>query len=455
MTDTANPYQEINLDHLDPSPTNPRKHYGKEAMAGLVKSIRDDGVLLPLLVRFHPTAKGHFEIIAGERRFKAATKAGLERVPCRIINASDERALEIQAAENLAREDLNPLEEAATYEALMKATGKTQEQLAEKYKRTQSYIANRLRLLKLPKRWKSKLIDGTAPVTFGRDLAGWLKYPAVYAELDRAVERIKKNMPTGGVMELPDYRLALADAIHEVSEPFYKLSALGTGAALQKEVDVVTIPDHLGGGQRIMNTERLAELLQEHEWSQDDEQDAQEPPEATETEPELFDGETDETPAERPPVATAEEIQANVDHAQEVADRNKANQEAAAGPAVDYGEYWRQWVRGEIEARLCDDGDQFLAQVSRIPQFWNSWKPDEPFLKLHTFDQLKALAREWGLDMVHLEGYTEATQAMIDEILLQTTQKRIQFEGDPFHRIGPPLALIEQGWELLVEGAQG
>lgn len=459
---TATDYQDISLDQLDPSPTNPRKHYAREPMAGLIKSIQDEGILFPLLVRTHPTAKGSFQIIAGERRFRAASKAGLQVVPCRVVEADDERALNLQALENLAREPLNPLEEAATYQAIMDDTGKNQDQIAAKFGFSQSYIANRLRLLKLPRTWQKKLINETVPVTFGRDLAGWIKWPQVFVELDRAVERIKGNLPTGGIMELSDYRAALADAIHEVGEPYYKLAPLGEGAAIQKELDVVKLPADLGGGQVIMNAERLAELLQEREWEAEEDQ-TEGPDElpadqaATATPPHvphenLFYDDADVGPGEPTTYDSDALNQAdqeareridkreNASHAQTVADRNKANQRATQGPPVDYFEYWKAWVSAEITRRLDDAG--FLFRVADDPQFWNTWKPDEAFLKLHTFEQLKAFAWEWGLDMARLEGYKTASQTMIDEILILTTQKRMGFGDEPAHRIGPPLELM-------------
>jgi ParB/RepB/Spo0J family partition protein len=458
MTTATNaPGAMIRMDGLILSDTNARKHFDADELAALVKSIKARGILAPLVVRVHPAEPDHFEIIAGERRFKAAQKAGLEAVPCRIVEADDATALEIQADENLARVNLNPLEEAATYQTLIDGTGKTQEQIAAKYKRTQSYVANRLRLLNLPKTWQKKLITGEIPLTFARDLAAWVKYPFLisFQQMELRLDILKHNLAPGGELELSDFRGLLADGICDISAPLKDAAPLSLTPELRKELVIKGVPETMfpAGTERVFNVDRLNQLLEETEtqeaWTE--EIDISSPSQLDQAP--LFDPEEmapDPTAAESIPEKSPAEIAANTTHAQEVADRNKA----AAGPAVDYAEYFRECVVQMIAKRLNAREPVFLKQVSRLPQFWNHWKPDEPFLKLFSHAQLIELAREWGLDLKHLEGYTEATPAMIDEILLQTTQKRLEFGEDPFHKIGPPLALIEQGAAVIKEGVQ-
>lgn len=457
---------------LVPSTTNARKHYGTAELSALVKAIKDNGFTQAILARVHPSQPGKYEIIAGERRFRAAQKAGLAAVQCRILAADDRAALVIQADENLVRENLNPLEEAATYKKLMDSAGFTQEQLAEKYQRHQSYISNRLRLLNLPKTWKRKLITGAVPVTFGRDLATFIKYPQIYEPLEQAVERMRRHLEPGVEPELSDYRAALADAITEVAADIKAAAALAITKALRAELEVVAMPETLfpRGTEFIFNTARLAELLAEYEIDnqemdtgaphQLDEAPLFDPEEmGPETGPgyeNLFYDDPENGPGgpaadpEETPGRTVEEMKASATHAQEVAERNKT----AAGPGVDYAEYFLDCVSRMILKRLNAREPVFLKQVSRLPQFWNTWKPDEPFLKLHSHAQLIELAREWGLDMARLDGYETATQAMVEEIMIMTAQKRIDFGEEPHHRIGPPLGLIMEGTANIKDGVE-
>jgi ParB family chromosome partitioning protein len=125
----------------------PRRNFSADSLEELARSIREHGVAQPLLVR--PTDQG-YELIAGERRLRAATLAGLTDVPVRVLNVSDQEALELALIENLQREDLDPLEEAEGYRTLMEKFGLTQEQVAERVGRARTSVANALRLLSLP-----------------------------------------------------------------------------------------------------------------------------------------------------------------------------------------------------------------------------------------------------------------------------------------------------------------
>lgn len=138
---------EISIDLIDPSALQPRMIFDESKLDELARSISSNGVVQPLLIR----RKGaRFELIAGERRWRAAQRAGLDKVPAVIRNVSDEKVLELALIENIQREDLNPIEEARAYRKLIDTLGLTQETVAERVGRDRSYVTNYLRLLRLP-----------------------------------------------------------------------------------------------------------------------------------------------------------------------------------------------------------------------------------------------------------------------------------------------------------------
>ena len=263
------------------------------------------------------------------------------------------------------------------------------------------------------------------------------------------MERIKKNLPTGGILELSDYRSALADAIQEVGEPYYKLAPLGQGKEIQKELDVVIIPADLGGGRVIMNAERLADLLAEHAAQQEDDDEPDETPPADTVNPphipheNLFYDDAEVGPGEPAERTQGPQEAAAVPAMETRAEPITAAQESFPGPAVDYSGYWREWVRAEINRQI--NQDDFLAHISSLSGFWDAWKPDQAFLELHTRDQIMALAREWELDVARLEDYPTATPAMIDDFLIMCAQIRMEFEPGDATKIRPPRGLVKQG----------
>ena len=151
------------------SPTNPRRHFSPEAMAELVASVRSHGVIEPLIVRKNGGAK--FHLVAGERRLRAATEAGLKTIPVRVMELSDEEALEVQTIENLHREDLNPVEEAQGFAALIEAGQYTPQTLAEKLGKSRSHIFGRLKLLKAGAAVREALARGELAPSVGTLLA--------------------------------------------------------------------------------------------------------------------------------------------------------------------------------------------------------------------------------------------------------------------------------------------
>jgi ParB family transcriptional regulator, chromosome partitioning protein len=136
------------IDMISANPLNPRKHFAEEDLESLAKSLKDKGLLQPIVVR--PSTNGGYEIVAGERRWRAAQRAGIHDVPVLIRELDDRETLEIALIENVQRADLNPLEEARAYKQLIDQYSYTQQQLADSIGKSRSHIANTLRLQTLP-----------------------------------------------------------------------------------------------------------------------------------------------------------------------------------------------------------------------------------------------------------------------------------------------------------------
>ena len=179
LPDTADAEQsirELPVGDIDPNPDQPRQSFSEESIASLTQSIRDQGVLQPLLVS---PAGGRWRLIAGERRWRAAREAGLERVPCLVRELSLPQQMEVALIENLQREDLNPVETAQGIRALMDQCGYTQEEAAARLAKSRPAVANLLRILTLPE-------DVIDLVRVGRLTAG---HARVLAGLDSAEEQ--------------------------------------------------------------------------------------------------------------------------------------------------------------------------------------------------------------------------------------------------------------------------
>ena len=144
---------------IEPNSAQPRKNFDPEAMRELTHSIAMHGVVSPITVR--RAGDGYYQIIAGERRWRAARSAGLTEIPALVIEADDKTVMELALIENLQRQDLNPIEEAQGYHSLMEEYGLTQEQVAERVVKSRPAVANALRLLSLPAEAQQMLADGT------------------------------------------------------------------------------------------------------------------------------------------------------------------------------------------------------------------------------------------------------------------------------------------------------
>jgi ParB family chromosome partitioning protein len=161
------PPHEIPIDEVDVNPRQPRKAFDPIALDDLARSIKTSGLIQPVVVRRAPN--GRWELIAGERRWRAARQAGLQRIPAIVREATDAESLELALVENLLREDLNPMEEAEAYQRVLTEFQWTQEQLAQRIGRDRSSIANTLRLLRLPQAIQDDLRSGR--LTMGHAVA--------------------------------------------------------------------------------------------------------------------------------------------------------------------------------------------------------------------------------------------------------------------------------------------
>ncbi len=151
---------------VEPRLDQPRKRFDEVAMEELVSSVREHGVIQPLTVR--PVGDGYYQIVAGERRWRAAREAGLDRIPVKVVSADDKTAMELALVENLQREDLNPMEEARGYDTLIREYGLTQEETAARVGKSRPVVANLLRLLKLPEDVMELVEDGKLSLSLAR-----------------------------------------------------------------------------------------------------------------------------------------------------------------------------------------------------------------------------------------------------------------------------------------------
>ncbi|MBN2621746.1 MAG: ParB/RepB/Spo0J family partition protein [Acidimicrobiales bacterium] len=162
--------REVPISQIEPNPYQPRSHFDEESLAGLTASIRELGVLQPILVR--EIGPDRFALIAGERRWRASKRAGLQFMPIIVRDVSDELTLQHALVENLHRDDLNPLEEAAAYQQLIEDFNMTQEAVAHRVGKSRSAVANLLRLFQLPPQVQRLVADGQVSAGHAKALLG-------------------------------------------------------------------------------------------------------------------------------------------------------------------------------------------------------------------------------------------------------------------------------------------
>lgn len=172
---------EVPLKDIRPNPYQPRKHFDEEKLNELAQSIKEHGIFQPIILK--ESVQG-YEIVAGERRYRAASIVGLENVPAIIVDFTDQQMMEIALLENIQREDLNAIEEAQAYATMMKKLNLTQEELAKRVGKSRAHIANTVRLLKMPKKLQNYVLDGELTM-------GHIK-PLITIDEDKALEVAQK-----------------------------------------------------------------------------------------------------------------------------------------------------------------------------------------------------------------------------------------------------------------------
>jgi ParB family chromosome partitioning protein len=227
--DRARGQRLVPVEFLRPNSRNPRKSFDEAELEELAQSIRERGIIQPILVRTLPGLVDVYEIIAGERRWRAAQRAGLHEVPVILVEATDKDALEIAIVENVQRADLNAIEEAGGYEQLMTEFGYTQLDLSKIIGKSRSHVANTLRLMKLPESVRRSLSDGSLSAGHGRALLAFEDPEAVARKVVSAgltvrdVERMAQQANADGAapeskmqpQKDPDTR-ALEQALEDV-----------------------------------------------------------------------------------------------------------------------------------------------------------------------------------------------------------------------------------------------
>lgn len=197
--------QELNIKEIRPNPYQPRKVFDEESIEELRKSIEQHGILQPIIVR--KSIKG-YEIVVGERRYRAAKAAKLETIPVVVRELDEQQMMELAVLENLQREDLTPVEEALAYHMLMERLKLTQEELAQRLGKSRPHIANHLRLLSLPTNIQDMITDGKISMGHGRALLGLKQKEKINAvvkktikenlnvrQLEKLVQQLNNNVP--------------------------------------------------------------------------------------------------------------------------------------------------------------------------------------------------------------------------------------------------------------------
>jgi ParB family transcriptional regulator, chromosome partitioning protein len=172
VNDRGSSLREVPISNIKPNPSQPREHFDEDTMASLASSIKELGILQPVLVREVPEGSGDFELIAGERRWRAARRAGLQTIPVLVRSVDEAQSLEQALVENLHRQDLNVLEEAAAYQQLIEEFDYTHDQVATRVGKSRTAVTNTLRLLQLPSGVQRLLGEGQISAGHARALLG-------------------------------------------------------------------------------------------------------------------------------------------------------------------------------------------------------------------------------------------------------------------------------------------
>ncbi len=214
----AKSQRRVPIEYLTPNPRNPRRVFADAELDELAQSIRERGIIQPIVVRATPDGGKTFEIIAGERRWRASQRAGLHEVPIVVLDVSDAEALELAIIENIQRADLNPLEEAAGYQALASQYEHSQDDIATIVGKSRSHVANTLRLLKLPDSVKAYINEGRLTAGHARALINTPDPEAVARDIVekglnvRQVEKLRQEQAAAAVKKARSGAKARKDA---------------------------------------------------------------------------------------------------------------------------------------------------------------------------------------------------------------------------------------------------
>lgn len=248
--DNTNSVQKISIDSLTASPFQPRMDFDEDALETLSLSIKEKGILQPLLVR--QKINGKYEIIAGERRFRAALKAGLKEVPVMIKEMSDKEVLEVALIENIQRENLSPIEEAESLNSLIKSFSHTQESLSQVIGKSRSYVANTLRLLSLPQSVQQMVRENILTAGHVRPLIGLENAEEIAEKI------IKKGLNVRQVEELVQQAKDATPKIKKTKSQDITDIEKNIKQHLGLKVKIST--DQKGGGKVVLAYSDLSEL---------------------------------------------------------------------------------------------------------------------------------------------------------------------------------------------------
>lgn len=255
--------EQINVKSIKPNPYQPRKIFDEEAIQELSNSIKEHGVLQPIILR---KVDVFYEIVVGERRFRAAKLAGLKEIPAVVRQLTNEESMELAILENLQREDLSPIEEAEAYVNLMENLNLTQEQLAFRLGKSRSHIANHMRLLALPKKVIMLIAEGKLSMGHGRTLLGLQKKEKIIPtservmkenlnvrQLEKLVQNLNENVPR------ETKKSVTKDVFVEEQESSLR-DYFGTNVTINKRKDQGKIEIEFFSDEDL---ERILQLLQE------------------------------------------------------------------------------------------------------------------------------------------------------------------------------------------------
>lgn len=225
----------VPIEHLHPSRVQPRTHFDEEALEALAESIREQGLLQAILVRRHPERPAEYEIVAGERRWRAAQRAQVHEVPIVIRELDDGTALELAIVENVQRQDLNPLEEAEGYRRLIDEFGHSQEKLSRVIGKSRPHIANTMRLLNLPDPIKILVRDGRLSAGHGRALL-------TAEEPERLAEQIvSRGLSVRETERLAAGRPQAGEGADDGAKPAPRSRRSSGGASSAKDTDTLAL----------------------------------------------------------------------------------------------------------------------------------------------------------------------------------------------------------------------